>query len=861
MKKRQDTPLMKQYREVKARHPDAILFYRMGDFYEMFGEDAQVAAPVLDIVLTSRDRNAEEKIPMCGVPYHSAETYIAKLIENNFKVAICEQVEDPGKARGIVKREVIRVITPGTVLESNLLKSSDNNFIASVAILKDMGGLALLDLSTGEFLATEMSVTGGIDPLIDELRKWIPREIIHPQSRTDLKPDIPAYFNTNEDWVYSLDYAVDLIRSQFSVQGLEGFGLEGKQAAAVAAGAMLHYLQGTHVEKLGHLMRIRYFENSDYVYIDPSSRRNLELTRTLMGQTREGSLLDLVDCTVTHMGGRLLKTRLEQPLTDVQSIESRLEEVDAFYQNDTLRNDTQNTLKPIADLERLAGRIATGIAHARDLIALRTSIEEIPRIVSLLEQSGSPVLTGLTRNIDTLADIGALIQKSIRDSPPLSIREGNIIRTGYDEQLDEIRRAATEGRSWIAQLQTRERSRTRIPSLKISYNRVFGYYIEVTRTHLEKIPDNFIRKQTLVNAERFITPELKEMEEKILGAEEKMAGMEFDLFAVIRERIAAEVLRIQTTARVVARIDVASALAELAVKYRYRRPSVDAGDRIEIHSGRHPVVERIQAADGFVSNDVLLNGSTHRELIITGPNMAGKSTFIRQVALIVLLAQTGSFVPADDACIGVVDRIFTRVGASDNLAGGQSTFMVEMNEAANILNHATAKSLIILDEIGRGTSTFDGLSIAWAVAEHIHQIGARTLFATHYHELTELSERLTGVKNFNVEVREWNDRVIFLRKVVPGGVDRSYGIQVARLAGIPAPVLQRAREVLDALEMQERGRLPETPGIPRSRYRQLELFISEPPELLKELKTLDIDNLTPLEALRILNQWKKKFSG
>ncbi len=852
------TPMMQQYRAIKAQNPDAILFFRMGDFYEMFGEDACIAAPILEIALTSRSKNMKEKMPMCGIPYHAADTYIARLINKNMKVAICEQVEDPRKAKGIVKREVVRVITPGTVLEPHYLDARANNFLASLAASGKTTGLALIDLSTGEFLVTEFRNDPDRQLLMDELRRWNPREIVCPDSWPDNQLDASLLVNRNEDWIYTRDYARDRIIDQFQVQSLDGFGMEDMNAGIMASGAALHYLESTHVDNLAHITRIRTFFSSDYVHIDPATRRNLELDRTLMGGRREGSLLHFIDETVTPMGGRLLKKRLEQPLRNKDLINRRLDRIAAFCSDYSLRESIRENLNEIADMERLISRVATGLAHGRDLVALRASLTKLPDIRRLLLQSAVPVLAEMAEDIDALQDIRDLLARAIRDNPPLTIKEGNIIKEGFDAALDEIRYAAREGKNWIARLQVRERERTGISSLKVGFNKVFGYYIEVTKTHLEKIPEDYIRRQTMVNAERFITPELKEMEDKILGAEEKMAAMEFRIFVEIRQQVARHVQRIQSTAQAIARIDIASALAELAVSYRYHRPDISADPCIRIREGRHPVVERITAKESFVPNDVELDSEHQHLLIITGPNMAGKSTFIRQTALIVLLAHIGCFVPAESAHIGIVDRIFTRVGASDNLAAGQSTFMVEMSEAANILNHATEKSLVILDEIGRGTSTFDGLSIAWAVAEYLQKIKALTLFATHYHELTELEQRLSGVRNFNVQVREWNDQVIFLRKVVPGGVDRSYGIQVARLAGVPDSILQRAKEVLTSLEMRETGRVPDAGGnFKAPQAVQLELFGVQSSPVIEELTTIDVNRLTPIEALNLVHKWKK----
>ena len=861
------TPMMVQYNTMKAKSPDAVLFFRMGDFYEMFGEDAKLVAPILEIALTSRDKNAEDKMPMCGVPHHSVDSYIARLVERNFKVAICDQVEDPKTAKGIVKRDIVRVITPGTLLETNLLEAKKNNYLSSCCIHEKKGGLALLDLSTGEFSVTEISNLStsreSIDmesALVEELLKWSPRELILPDNWTFEIPRNEIYTNSIESWVYSYEFANQKLCEQFQVNGLEGFGLENSKAAIIAAGALLHYLENTHIESLKHINKISLFHASDFVYMDTATKRNLELTETIMGGKRTGSVLHYIDQTITPMGARLLKNRLEKPLRNVDAIQNRLTQVEVFYQDDSLRNDLRDILSRVADLERLVTRVVTRIAHARDLAALRESFAELPAFKNLFLSCDSDLVTSFVEDFDVLSDIYALLNQAIRDNPSISMKDGNIIREGYNSELDELRVASREGKKWIANLQEAERERTKIQTLKVRFNKVFGYFIEITKSQLSKVPEDYIRRQTLVNAERFVTPELKKMESKILGSEERMIALETELFSEIRDQVGQFVGRIQKTAKKVGEMDVAAALGELAVQHKYRRPIVSDDDEIEIEASRHPVVERMTEREGFVPNDLRLNTTGNRLVILTGPNMAGKSTYIRQVALNVLLAQMGSFIPADSARIGIVDRIFTRVGASDNLAAGQSTFMVEMSEAANILNNATNKSLIILDEIGRGTSTFDGLSIAWAVAEFLYKRGARTLFATHYHELIELAERFPGVKNYNVEVKEWNDKVIFLRKVVPGGVDRSYGIQVARLAGIPDEVIQRAKEVLCGLERENRGRVPEE--IPQEKQKQpmqLELFALKTPKIINELKTLNTSNITPLEALILLDRWKQEY--
>lgn len=857
------TPVMRQYHAVKQQFPDAIVFFRMGDFYEMFGEDAVLAAPVLEIVLTSRDRNVEDKMPMCGVPFHSVDSYIAKLIARNFKVAVCEQVEDAKAARGLISREVVRVITPGTLLETNLLDGRDNNYLGSIARSADQYAVAITDLSTGEFSVIELPGTTSGTTLSSEIARWNPREILFPASWGSFRCAENCRLTPLDEWVYTLDYASDRIRDHYKVSGMEGFGLDQRPAALLACGALLHYLQSSRVQDLSHLQNIRILNISDYLHLDPASRRNLELTRTMLNGNREGSLLHYLDETVTSMGARLLKRYLEQPLRDVAAIRTRLDRVSAFHEEDALRHSIRDQLRSIADIERLISRITTKVAHGRDLAALRDSLVSLPRLIETIRNIQAPIFQSLANHVDLLEDIRDLLISAIVETPPLSLKEGNMIRDGFREELDALHLAARDGKNWIAALQQSERERTQITTLKVSFNRVFGYYIEISKGQLQKVPSDYIRRQTLTNGERYVTPQLKEMEEKILGAEERMAALEFELFVEIREFVARHVQRIQKTAQSIAELDVSTALAELASRHRYCRPEVADDDQLVIKSGRHPVVERIVTTQAFVSNDVQLDCSDHRLIVLTGPNMAGKSTYIRQIALIVLMAQMGSFVPASEAHIGVADRIFTRVGAADNLAGGQSTFMVEMSETANILNNASSRSLIILDEIGRGTSTFDGLSIAWAVAERLHALKARTLFATHYHELTDLADQLGGIKNFNIEVREWNDQVVFLRRVIPGGVDRSYGIQVARLAGIPQSVLIRAKEVLAELERKETGRLEvSVPRLtPPHRVIQLELFSQPVPACINELNNLKIDSLTPLDALNLIARWKTELSG
>jgi len=862
MNSKKITPMMQQFHEMKAQYPDAILFFRMGDFYEMFGDDAIIAAPILDVVLTSRDKNSKNKTPMCGIPHHAINTYIGRLIEKNLKVAICEQLEDPKQAKGIVKRGVVRLLTPGTILEDNLLSAKENNFIASVFSAENQAGLALLDISTGEFMATEVSIKSSIDNLTAELERWSVREIVHPESWVKPIPSGNYRLSSQDDWIFTRDFAEEQIKELFSVSHLEGFGLVEMPCAIIAAGALINYIRGTHIETLAYVSGIQTYHNKNIVHLDSSSRRNLEISRTLMGNKREGSLLHYLDETITPMGSRLFKQRLEQPLRNVDTINDRLDIVEGFYEETGLRFSVRDQLKCIADLERLVSRIATGTANPRDLAVLRDSLQQLPSLKLKLQNSDWKSIQKQGNKLDTLDSVRQFLENVLADTPPVSLKDGGIIKSGFNSDLDHFREAARDGKKWISELQNDERKLTGIPSLKVRYNKVFGYFIDVTKTHIQKVPDRYIRRQTLVNSERYVTPELKDMEDKILGAEEKMISLEQQLFREIRQTVSHETARIQLVARLIASIDIGASAAEVAINSKYRRPEINNSNLLEIINGRHPVVERIPSDRGFVPNDTKLNSDETSLIILTGPNMAGKSTYIRQIALIVLMAQSGLFVPADKAIIGTVDRIFTRVGASDNLAAGQSTFMVEMSEAANILNNATIKSLVILDEIGRGTSTFDGLSIAWAVAEYLHTKKCRTLFATHYHELTDLRDRLDGIENFNVVVKEWNDQVLFMRKVVPGTVDRSYGIQVARLAGLPGEVLDRAKKVLSALEMKEQGRVPESAKeteLKSNRPVQLSLFSAENSPLQKSLDSLDVNKVTPLQALTILSQWKNDF--
>ena len=882
------TPLMKQYREIKRRHLDAILLFRMGDFYEMFDQDAVTASKVLEITLTARNKSKGIETPLCGFPYHAVDGYIAKLIRRGFKVAVCEQVEDPKLAKGIVKREVIRVVTPGTVLDSNLLDAKDNNYLASLYPSNEGYGLSFLDISTGDFFLAEVSGANNLTELDTLLSRFNPREIVLPKGHN---PDgaLPALLrqytqavHTCDDWTFDRETAKKTLLEHFKVSSLEGFGCENMTIGVSAAGAALRYIEETQKTALSNIRRIKPFLAQSYMVLDGACQRNLELVKNIYDGSARGTLLSVLDHTVTSMAGRKLRGWLLNPLMDAGELDSRLEAVGELKESHQRRADLRASFEKVYDLERLISRVSLGAANARDLLALKQSFTVLPDIRALLADCSAALLKDLAEGWDDLQDVFQLLERSIHDDPPYTLREGRLIKKGQNAELDGLRSISSEGKGWIAAIEQRERERTGISSLKVSYNRVFGYYIEVTKTNLSNVPQDYIRKQTLSNAERFITPELKEYEEKVLGAEEKILDLEYRLFQEVREQVAARTVRIQEMARRLAVLDVIASLAEAAAKNNYRRPVVDDGDAIRIVDGRHPVLEQL-TEERFVPNDTLLNGGEHQLLILTGPNMAGKSTYMRQVALITLMAQMGSFVPAGEASIGLVDRIFTRVGASDFIARGQSTFMVEMNETANILNNATDRSLIVLDEIGRGTSTFDGISIAWAVAEYIHsKVKARTLFATHYHELADLSLTMDRVKNYNVAIKEWNDQIIFLRKVVEGGADKSYGIQVARLAGLPAEVISRAREVLANLEKAEFNERGEPAASPTIRHRdgegsggakpgaaaaadapepQLGLFASRGGLLAQELASLDLDGMTPLEALNKLHEVKKKAQG
>ena len=864
------TPMMEQYFRIKKEHRDTLLFFRLGDFYEMFYEDAKIGSAVLEIALTSR-----QKVPMCGVPYHAVNSYLAKLLRRGYKVAVCEQVEDPKTAKGVVKREVIKVLTPGTAVEVELETGKENVYIVSVSNSEDGWGLALIDLTSGEMKVMQRE---GQDykPLSDELFRMSPKELVFPEGdeewlrRALQRSDLDALLKSPvEAWAFEFSQARDYLMDHFRVKSLAGFGIDNKNLAVSAAGALLYYLKKVRKDSLALIRKISFIHPSDQMVLDASTIRNLELVKNLRDGRVENSLLGVIDYTVTPMGGRLLRSRLLQPLLDCPEIGRRLDAVEESLKDTITRQELRESLKGILDLERLAGKISLAAAHPRDLVALKKSLLPLPKIFSLLEPFQSSIFSDIRSRWDNARDIVELLDRAILDEPAFLLTEGGIIKDGFHPELDALKEISRSGKSFIALLEKKERERTGISSLKVRYNKIFGYYIEVTKRNLPQVPADYIRKQTLVSSERFLTPELKEYEEKVLHAEERIGELEYKLFNDVRETIAVETARLQRIASDIAALDVHSSLGELAARRNYFRPEVNAGEIMKIKNGRHPVIE-IANAEPFIPNDTYLDRDEDQILIITGPNMGGKSTYLRQVALICILAQMGSFVPAQECVIGAVDRIFTRIGAMDFLSLGQSTFMVEMLETANILNNATPRSLILLDEIGRGTSTFDGLSIAWAVAEYLHEnaeIRAKTLFATHYHELTELALTLKRIKNYHLAVKEWKEEVVFLRKIVAGPSDQSYGIHVAKLAGIPRDVVGRAREILFNLEKQE---LDET-GLPRiartSTKRdknQMLLFQKDrEQEILREMRdeiaSCDVASLTPLAALNLLSRLAEKL--
>ena len=874
------TPMMQHYLATKEAYKDCILFYRLGDFYEMFFDDAKIVSKELELTLTGKSCGTKERAPMCGVPYHAAETYLNRLVKKGYKVAICEQVEDPKTAKGIVKRDVIRIVTPGTNTDSQSLDESKNNYIMCIVYVADKYGISIADVSTGDYFVTEVDTER---KLLDEINKYSPAEIICNEAfymsgvdLDDIKNRQNICVSALESWYFSDDTAVGTLKEHFKIHSLESIGLNDFACGSIAAGSLLKYLYETQKNSLAHMTSIHPYVTGKFMIIDSSTRRNLELVETLREKSKRGSLLWVLDKTKTAMGARTLRSYIEQPLIDKAAITERLDAVTELNSHAITREELREYLNPIYDLERLITRVTYQTANPRDLIAFKNSIHMLPPIKTLLNDFKSPLLIKIQEQLDALEDIFSMIENGIIEEPPLLMHDGGIIKEGYHEEVDRLRKAKTEGKQWLAELEAKEREKTGIKNLKIKFNKVFGYYLEVTNSYKELVPDYFTRKQTLANAERYITPELKELEDVILGAEDKLTVLEYELFRTIRESIAAEVVRIQKTAKAVAHLDVLASLAYVAEQNHYCRPKLNENGTIDIKGGRHPVVEKMIHNDMFISNDTYLDNHKQRISIITGPNMAGKSTYMRQSALIVLMAQIGSFVPADSANIGIVDRIFTRVGASDDLASGQSTFMVEMTEVANILRNATSDSLLILDEIGRGTSTFDGLSIAWAVVEHISNpklLGAKTLFATHYHELTELEGKLNNVNNYCIAVKEKGDDIVFLRKIVPGGADKSYGIQVAKLAGLPDSVLERAKVIVEELSANDISDIAkniqvDTAGKKKKNQldevdmTQMSLFDTvKDDDIIAELGSIDISHLTPIEAMNKLYELQNKVKN
>ena len=874
------TPMMKQYMQTKEEYKDCILFYRLGDFYEMFFDDALTASKELEITLTGKNCGLEERAPMCGIPYHAVDSYLNRLVSKSYKVAICEQVEDPKTAKGIVKREVIRVVTPGTNLDTQGLDETKNNYIMCIVYMADRYGLSVADVTTGEYLVTELDSQ---TKLMDELYKFMPSEIVCNEAfymsgldLDDLKNRLHMAIYSLEAWYFDDALCRETLQEHFKVASLEGIGLSDYECGMIASGALLKYLEETQKNSLSHMSRLTRYATGNYMVLDSATRRNLELVETLREKQKRGSLLWVLDKTKTAMGARTLRKYVEQPLIDKESIVKRLDAVAELKDNAICREEIREYLNPVYDLERLVGKITYQSANPRDLIAFQSSLSMLPSVKCILKDMESDLLKEIYEELDPLEELCDLVGRAIQEEPPLAMKEGGIIKDGYNEEVDRLRKAKSEGKNWLADLETKEREKTGIKNLRIRYNKVFGYYLEVTNSFKDLVPDYYTRKQTLANAERYIIPELKELEDTILGAEDKLCALEYELYCEVRNTIAAELTRIQRTAKAVAKLDVIASLALVAERNNYVRPKINEKGVIDIRDGRHPVVEKMIPNDMFIANDTYLDDKKQRISIITGPNMAGKSTYMRQAALIVLMAQLGSFVPASSANIGLVDRIFTRVGASDDLASGQSTFMVEMNEVANILRNATSKSLLILDEIGRGTSTFDGLSIAWAVVEYISNsklLGAKTLFATHYHELTELEGKISNVNNYCIAVKEKGDDIVFLRKIVKGGADKSYGIQVAKLAGVPDPVINRAKEIVEELVTADITGKVKNIAVQGSETKkktqkkldevdltQFSLFDTvKDDDVLNELKELDISHMTPMDAMNKLYQLQNKL--
>lgn len=867
------SPMMQHYLATKEKYKDCILFYRLGDFYEMFFDDAVNVSQELELTLTGKDCGQEQRAPMCGIPYHAAESYIAKLVQNGHKVAICEQLEDPKLAKGIVKRDVIRVVTPGTVTESNLLEEKKNNFIMSIFKKGIFFGIAICDISTGDFYASEIKEENNFERLLDEISRYSPSEIIANEMLTGCEEEISkikerfdVYISEEPEEKFSED--TENIYEQYALSDDKGNivkDLEKRLFAVSAINGLIKYIEDTQKTKLEHINRITIYTITKYMSLDINARRNLELTEKMRDKSKKGTLLWVLDKTSTSMGGRLLRRWISDPLIDENEINERLEAVEELKENIIFRGELLDKLKGVYDMERLAGKIAYGNVNARELNSLKASSSKLPEIKRMIKDSRSKMLRNLYEELDSLEDIYELIDKAIVDDPPILVTEGGVIKMGYNTEIDELKTAMTQGKTWLVQLEAREKEETGIKGLKVGYNKVFGYYLEVTKSNLALVPDRYIRKQTLTGGERYITEELKELESKVLGAEEKVVGLEYQAFVQIREQIKSQIQRVQKSALAISKLDVLCSFAQVAEDLNYCKPEVDRSGIIDIKEGRHPVIEKMLPAGSFVANDTYMDKESNRLSIITGPNMAGKSTYMRQVALITLMAQIGSFVPATSAHIGVVDKIFTRVGASDDLSMGQSTFMVEMMEVANILKEATSNSLVVLDEIGRGTSTYDGLSIAWAVAEYIEdkeKCGAKTLFATHYHELTGLENTLEGVKNYSIAVKEKGEDIIFLRKIVEGGTDESYGVHVARLAGVPKVVTQRANEILKQIERKnvltnktvEKENKKQVSG-------QLDMFNFKLAEIAHELDKVNINELTPIDALNTLVKIKEEMKG
>jgi len=865
------SPMMQHYLDTKEQYKDCILFYRLGDFYEMFFDDAITTSRELELTLTGKDCGQEERAPMCGIPFHAAEVYISRLIAKGYKVAICEQVEDPKYAKGIVKREVIRVVTPGTVIESNMLDEKKNNYIMSIYKNGLYFGMSVCDISTGDFFGTQIKQTGNFAKLIDEISRYSPAEIVvnnmmfaSTEETNKIRERFECYISRLEDIEFESEYKELSEQYNIYVEGKKIENIEEKVLAVISANGLLKYLNDTQKIKLEHINKINIYNVEKYMSIDLNTRRNLELTEKMRDKSKKGTLLWVLDKTSTSMGGRMLRRWINDPLIDVNEINSRLDSVKELKDSQMLKGEIIDSLKKVYDIERLIGKISYGNANGRDLISLKNSLGQIPDLKLILSRTNSKMLQNLYNDIDELKDVYTLIEQAIVEEPPISVKEGGLIKLGYNEEIDGYKIATTDGKKWIVELEAREKEATGIKNLKVGFNKVFGYYLEVTKSYLSQVPDTYIRKQTLTGGERYITEELKELEEKTLGAQEKLIDLEYKVFQEIRAQISSQIQRIQKTANIVSILDVLASFATVALDLNYVMPIVDNSGEINIKDGRHPVIEKMLPSGSFIENDTYLNKESDRLSIITGPNMAGKSTYMRQVALITLMAQIGSFVPASYAKIGVVDKIFTRVGASDDLSMGQSTFMVEMMEVANILKDATNNSLVILDEIGRGTSTYDGLSIAWAVAEYIankEKCGAKTLFATHYHELTELEEKLEGVKNYSIAVKEKGEDIIFLRKIIKGGTDESYGIHVAKLAGVPQDVVKNANEILKGLERKSvlinKGAAKEDKKVVSG---QLDMFNYKLADIAHELDKININELTPIQALNILTKLKESAS-